>query len=236
MMRRKSCSTAAVIVRGIRSRPRVAAAALMVLAVIWTSGPAPVSAQSIYTCKDEHGRALSSDRPIPECAHRPMLELNNSGVVKREISAPLTKEQLRQKDLDEQQKRVVENLRRQQESRDKGLMLAFANVDALERTRTRQVDDINDNIAAAQRRMISSHQELKVAQAAADAIKGRPVPEAMLRRIRQIAQVILDDDALIVKLRAEHEQINQQFDRDAIRLRMLLREEEFVQVAVPQQP
>ena len=38
------------------------------------------SAQAkIYMCKDASGKTLSSDRPIPECADRPVREYSNNG-------------------------------------------------------------------------------------------------------------------------------------------------------------
>ena len=51
----------------------------------------PWTAQAqFFQCKDASGRTLSSDRPIPECADRPVRELGRNGMLKREVPPPLT--------------------------------------------------------------------------------------------------------------------------------------------------
>ena len=47
-------------------------------------------AQGIYSCVDEKGRKLTSDRPIAECMDRPQKELNPSGTVRRVLAPPPT--------------------------------------------------------------------------------------------------------------------------------------------------
>ena len=54
-------------------------------------------AQSIYTCVDEKGRTITSDRLIAECADRKQRELSSSGTVKREIGPnPTVQERVNQ--------------------------------------------------------------------------------------------------------------------------------------------
>ena len=223
---------------GVRARPgaRLVLTALLAAAPVAGSWPPAASAQSIFTCKDARGHTLTSDRPIPECAQRPMRELAANGALKREIAAPLTPEQLQQKALENEQRLAAENKRRQLESRDKALLIAFANVAALERARQRQIDDSNDDITAAQKRMIALHKELIETQAAALGTKGRPVSEGLKRRTVQIAQAILDDDAVIAKRRAEQVELNERFDEDARRLRFLLHDEQPIVQAAGQPP
>ncbi|MEZ5738722.1 MAG: hypothetical protein R3E68_04125 [Burkholderiaceae bacterium] len=43
---------------------------------------------SIFTCIDDQGRRLTSDRPIDACANRPMRELRLDGAIKRDIPPP----------------------------------------------------------------------------------------------------------------------------------------------------
>ena len=54
-------------------------------------------AQSIYTCIDEKGRTITSDRLIAECADRKQRELSSSGTVKREVEPnPTARERIAQ--------------------------------------------------------------------------------------------------------------------------------------------
>lgn len=61
--------------------------------VLWGLMSGSVMAQAIYSCVDDKGRKLSSDRPIAECLDRVQTELNPSGTVKRVLApAPLAKD------------------------------------------------------------------------------------------------------------------------------------------------
>ncbi|WP_448949443.1 DUF4124 domain-containing protein, partial [Lautropia mirabilis] len=60
------------------------------------SDNAPRGGTSIYVCKDENGRVISSDQPIDACARRNMRELNRDGSVRRVLPPPLTRQQERE--------------------------------------------------------------------------------------------------------------------------------------------
>ena len=65
---------------------KAAGAAAVALAAWAVSAVAQAqSAPGLYACKDTRGRALSSDRPIAECADRQQLELRRSGGVLRTV-------------------------------------------------------------------------------------------------------------------------------------------------------
>ncbi len=56
--------------------------------VLWGLMSGSVMAQGIYSCVDDKGRKLTSDRPIAECMDRVQKELNPSGTVKRVLAPP----------------------------------------------------------------------------------------------------------------------------------------------------
>jgi len=56
--------------------------------VLWGLMSGSVMARSIYSCVDDKGRKLTSDRPIAECMDRVQTELNPSGTVKRVLAPP----------------------------------------------------------------------------------------------------------------------------------------------------
>lgn len=63
---------------------RVAALACCVLVSLSSNADAQ-SPPLVYACKDAHGRALTSDRPIADCADRNQQELRKSGGVLRTV-------------------------------------------------------------------------------------------------------------------------------------------------------
>ena len=79
------------------------------LALLCLLSPALALAQSnIYICKDAAGRTLSSDRPIAECSTQPMRVMDNSGITRREIAAPLTPEEKRKNEQETRARRAEE--------------------------------------------------------------------------------------------------------------------------------
>ena len=88
------------------------------------------SAQGIYTCKDQYGRNLKSDRPIPECADREQRVLNADGSVKGVIASP---EEQSKREADERRRREDFAAQNEQRRRDRVLIQRFPDVSTWER-------------------------------------------------------------------------------------------------------
>ena len=192
----------------------------------------PVEAQlrreatPIFVCRDASGRTISGDRPSPDCANQPLRELNPFGVTTREIPAPLTPEQLRRKAIADEAARIDGIKQRQADARDRALLLSYADIDALELARDRQLTEIQHEITVAEGRMIASHKDLEAAKAQMEALSAQPARDAVRRNVRLISQSILADNEAIKRMRAELVEVDQRFDADRLRLRQLLREPE----------
>jgi hypothetical protein len=195
------------------------------VATLWLLGLGclPAQAQSAFTCKDDSGRVISSDRPIPECAKRPMRELNANGIVTGEHAPPLTPAQLRQKKIDDEAQRVADLKRRQEQSRDKALLIAYPNMAALESVRELQISDLKSEVAIVEKRMAKDHIALIDAQNEAKS-QGVSPSFSVRKKIELIAASILADNDVIARLRGDIMRTNQRFDDDARRLRQLVRE------------
>jgi len=68
--------------------PGTSALKSAVAVVLWGLMSGSVMARDIYSCVDDKGRKLTSDRPIAECMDRVQTELNPSGTVKRVLAPP----------------------------------------------------------------------------------------------------------------------------------------------------
>jgi hypothetical protein len=203
----------------------VACAALLgAVADVGAQANAP-SDRLIYSCEDESGRTISSDRPIQDCARRELRVLNRDGSVRQLIAAPLTREQMKQKSREEQQRQEELARLRAQQARDRSLLLTFEDEQSLESIRRRRLADVDHEIRLATTRILSLDKELKIAQGEAERIqkeRGRPPPFVYQQRIDDAANAILAEDSLIRERQAERTRINDRFDADARRLRELL--------------
>lgn len=182
---------------------------------------APVEAE-IYSCKDEAGRTLTSDRPLPECGNRAIRVLRPDGLQKGEIPVPLTAEQKAQKEIADEKRRTQENAIREQKQYDRALMAAFPSVQALEASRKRHLAEINEEIAAAKRRIELKYPDLQAAKAELEFYKSKPVPGLVRNKIQTAASAILAEDELITAKNSEIELLNKKYDSDGKRLRELV--------------
>lgn len=187
-----------------------------------TANPtAPVG--SIYTCRDSAGRTYTSDRPIPECAGTTLRELRRDGSVRREIAAPLTPEQLRRREVEEQRRLAEEAARRERTQRDRALLMAYPTEARLEQQRARALDGLHREIEDATQRMLARDREMKAARARLAAqTRGAPAAAELAQQIEQIAAAILVDDAIVRSKRDEIARVQARFDEELARLRQLL--------------
>jgi hypothetical protein len=142
-----------------------------------TALPGLVQAQ-IYVCKDSAGRTISADHAIAECAARPMRELGNNGVTKREIPAPLTAEQKRQRQLEAERVQAEAELSMQQRRRDLAMLERFRNENEIEAARARALEDVQKNIKHEGMMLALAERRFKDAQTEAEHRKdknGRPL-------------------------------------------------------------
>jgi hypothetical protein len=207
--------------------PAACLAAALALAApeLWAQ-PTISSPPAIYSCTDADGRVISSDRPIPACARRPMRELNADGSLRRIIAPPMSKEEQRERSALDKQREDAAWARKVQQSRDRNLLLTFEDERSLESMRRRGLADIDHEIRLATQRILSLDKDLKHAQEAATSWQAdnphKQLPFHFQQRITDAANAILAEDALIADRHTERERVNSRFDADARRLRELL--------------
>ena len=184
------------------------------------AGPAP--ARTVFSCQDDSGRTVFSDRMPAACAHRPVRELRSDGLVRREIAPPLSPEQQRQRQSEERGRALAVQERSRSAARDRALLDAYPDMDALHATRQRHLADIDDEIAASQRRLAELRAEHGEVQGRAAAPDGRVVP-ASNRRLAELSATIVAEEKHGAQRRVERERVQRRFDQDAERLQALLR-------------
>lgn len=188
---------------------------------------APGSGSStLYSCVDDHGRTITSDRPIDACAQREMRQLNPDGSVRGVIQAPLTPAQQKQAAEAARQREEAERARRAQKARDRSLLLKFDDLPALEARRQHDLRAIDEEIRVARERIRYLGEELAEAQKEVDDWKAehkRPVaPVKLTQRVTELSNSILAEDARARDRLNERGAVNERYDQDAVRLRELL--------------
>ena len=163
---------------------RTSLATLHVLAkLLLITLPASAFAQ-IYVCKDENGHTITADHPIPECAKQKMRELDRNGVTRREIPAPLTAHQKREREALEEKQRVDAAVLEEQRLYDRALTTRYRSESEIGESRQKSVELLNEQMRIDTNALALEMKEMHAAEAAlmtpaaAKPSTGAPAPKA----------------------------------------------------------
>ncbi len=188
--------------------------------------PAPAAAQNtgeIFTCVDRTGKRHTSDRPIAACLDREQEVRGRTGTVRKVLPPSYTGEEraaleARQRAEEEEKARIVEERRR-----ERALLLRYPNKAAHDRDRAEVLSQIDDVIAAVQRREDNLKAQRKEIENEMEFYQGDPAKApAWLKRKQEdnAAQFEVQKRFLDTQLR-EKQRINARFDEELARLRQL---------------
>ena len=196
------------------------------LGLLCLLAPALVLAQTkIYICKDAAGRTLSSDRPIAECSSRPMREMDNNGITRREIAAPLTPEE-KQKNEQEARARRAEELAAVEKSRnDAAILSRFRNENAIVGAGRRNAAIVQENVKREKQMLAAAEKRQQAVEAELVQLPGGAARPAYLRqRLEEADRAVNSSRGRLDDYEAEILHINTRTEATLARFRELRRE------------
>jgi hypothetical protein len=175
----------------------------------------------IYTCTDDQGRKLTSDRPIAACAHKEQLLLNRDGSVRSVIPPSYTAEERAEREARE--RRAAELRAAQQDAvrRDRNLISRFPNEQAHGKAREAALDSVRVAIAATERRLKELAVERVPLTNEAEFYVGKPLPAKIKQQLDANDAAMEAQKAAAVSQAAELERVNKLYDAELERLRKL---------------
>jgi hypothetical protein len=202
------------------------------LAVAWAQGG------GIYTCVDGKGRRLTSDRPIAECADREQRVLGSSGAVRATLGPSLSPvEQAAQAERDK--KAAEEKLRLAEARRIERLLAArYPNLAAHDAERAKALMAVQDAIQTGQRRSQELRDQRKQLVTETEFYQGNPAryPLALKRKLEDNDQQQEAQQRLIANQEEEKQRVNQRFDQELAKLRVLWAQAQGVPSAEAERP
>ncbi len=195
---------------------RGAVKTLVILSLFCSTG---THAGVFYMCKDASGRTLTSDRPIPECADRTMREYGNNGVLKREITPPLTAEQKRAQDAEQLQRQAQQAALEEQRRTDRALLARYRSEDDIATARKRASATLIEQIAQQKDELAAADKEWQARRTAVDAQREKgEVPAAMQTRLAQALEdvrarrtTLRDSEAHLAQINAKYDAVLQRY-------------------------
>ena len=178
-------------------------------------------AQGIYSCVDEKGRKLTSDRPIAECMDRPQKELNPSGTVRRVLAPPPTAKD--RAALEEKEKQDAEARLQQAEDkrRDRALLSRYPDRASHDKERAAALEQATGLSAGAVKRLQELAEQRKGIVGELEFYKNSPgkAPPTLKRRLEETDANIAAQKRLMAEQDVEKKRINARFDEEQTKLK-----------------
>lgn len=210
------------ICRSPRTHAPQMTALLLSLAVLPVVAQTASSAASgIYTCTDDRGRRLTSDRPIPECRAKEQQILNRDGSLRAIHPPTLTAEERADKEARERKAAEIRMVQAEAVRRDKNLLARYPNEDAHRRAREAALDNVRLAIKATEQRLKDLAAERKPLLDEAEFYKGRALPAKLKAQVDANDAAVDAQKASSANQEAEVSRLNRLYDIELARLQKL---------------
>lgn len=209
--------------------PLFALAALCALAAAWVSDaraqatgrPPQVAPGAIYTCVDDKGRRLTSDRPIPACTHKEQRILNRDGSLKDVLPPTLTAEERAAQEARERAAAEARAAQADAVRRDRNLIVRFPDKDAHDKARNAALDTVKLAIRASELRLEALALDRKPMLDEAEFYKGKQMPAVLKASLDANDAAVQAQRNAARTQQAELERINRLYDAELAHLKKL---------------
>jgi len=206
-----------------KARVPLIPAALLVLASgnLPAQPGAPASAGGIYTCTNDQGRKLTSDRPIADCLHKEQLLLNRDGSVRTVIPPTYTAEERAEREARERRAAELRAAQLDAVRRDRNLMSRYPNEAAHDKAREQALEPVRMAIAATERRLKELAAERVPLINEAEFYQGRQLPAKIRLQLDANDAAMEAQKSAAATQAAELDRVNGFYDVELERLRRL---------------
>ncbi|MDH3217899.1 MAG: DUF4124 domain-containing protein [Gammaproteobacteria bacterium] len=198
------------------------------LTIVVTATSLQVSAGALYKWIDEEGQVRYSDRLPAEQVRKQHQQLNSQGVVLTTKEAAKSDEELaaeaEAKRKQQEQAAEEARLKELQDKKDQVLLLTFSSEKELEYARDNRIEVIDSVIRLIQNSINSTREKLEQLEANAErnyTSQGLEVPGGLAQKIEHFSQKLSSRNEQLLLKEEEKLKINQQYDRDVERYRLL---------------
>jgi len=179
------------------------------------------AAPTIYTCIDNNGKKITSDRPIVECHDRDQRVLNADGSVRQILPPTPTADERAEAEAREREAITERSMRNDAVRRDRNLLVRFPNEAVHNKAREVALDDIRKSLKVSEGRIVLLEQERKPLLDDAEFYVGKPLPPRLKQQLDANDAAARAQKDLVLNQQAEIVRINALFDNELERLRKL---------------
>ncbi|MEN9626851.1 MAG: hypothetical protein RJA10_77 [Pseudomonadota bacterium] len=203
-----------------RQRHRVAVGAAL-LACMAGAVAQSAPASGIYTCVDDKGRRLTSDRPIVECSAKEQQILNRDGSVRGVHPPVLTAEEKAAIDARERKASAERMAQMESVRRDKNLMARYRDEAAHRKAREASLESVRLAVKATEDRQKELKAERVPLDNEAEFYKGKRLPPKLKAAIEANDTAMEAQREAAANQQAEFDRVNRIYDSELNRLQKL---------------
>jgi hypothetical protein len=179
------------------------------------------AASGIYSCIDDKGRRITSDRPIPECTAREQRVLNRDGSLRTVHPPTLTADE--RAELEARDRRAAQERAAQAEilRRDRNLLARYPDEARHRQARENALDTVKLAAKASEQRLKDLAAERKPLLDEAEFYKGRTLPPKLKMQLEANEAATEAQRNVVATQEAELVRINRLYDIELERLKRL---------------
>lgn len=175
----------------------------------------------IYTCIDDKGKRITSDRPIPECTGREQRVLNKDGSLKTVHPPTLTADERAEKEAREKREAEARAAQADAVRRDRNLKARYPNEESHAKAREAALDSVRLAVKNSELRLKDLAAERKPLLDEAEFYVGKTLPPKLRQALDANDASTDAQRSSLVNLQAEMVRINRFYDHELDRLRRL---------------
>lgn len=200
---------------------QLSACAWVVGAGLWTLASA--QAQGIYTCTDNKGRRITSDRPIVECLDREQQQLGTTGIVRKVVPPSYTADERAKIEDKQRADNEVKARAAEEKRRERALLIRYPNQAVHDKERVEALAQIDEVIAAVNKREGALKVQRKEVETEMEFYQSDPskAPFWLRRKLEDSDKQMGVQKRFLEEQAQEKLRINQRFDEELVKLRQL---------------
>jgi hypothetical protein len=174
----------------------------------------PNARAATYKWVDDQGIVHYTDKIPVEAVNKGNVELNKQGLPVKKNDPPLTAEQRRAKELEEERQKLALRQREEIERRDRALLNTYTTESEIDLARARALTTIDSQLVSAQAYTTQLTKRKLELEQKKSALNGKPVPAAMERELDTIDSELGKQSELVATKKKEATIITARYDAD----------------------
>lgn len=188
------------------------------------AGNGKSTSKIIFCCEDDKGRPVCGDVLPSQCYGRAYREMTPQGVIRRQVSAPLTKAELAEREAEARARAVAEARERIQRRQDEALFETYPTLEAIDEREARALAEVDRSVEAVLVREQELLEQRKRFDEETEFYRGRDLPRDLKSALQVIDSELASHKEFINQKDTERAAIRDRFNADRLRYIELLAE------------